>query len=290
MALDPNKITLCWPNYVDISTLSGGNYVPTLPLENAQDARFSVVAKTATTDPLDTQAVLTFPKRRPLACVAIAAHNFSTTAQIRVRAYRDVARTDLAEDSGWQDVWPVVHGLEGVMWGDANFWNRRLSEDERAAYTPIVTVFLEPTTATAVHVELLDPDNPEGALTFGRLFAANAWQPEYNASYGIQDGYDTGTEITQARDSARTEYVRRVTPKRTVSFELANLNEDEAFLRIHRLRRTEDLAGDVLYVFSTRPSPENFARTFIGRQTALDSISHPYFRNFSSTINLQEKL
>lgn len=291
MALDPDKITLCWPNYVDGATLSGGNYVPTLPLANAQDRRFAAVAKTASTDPADTQFVVTLPRRRRISCAAVPAHNFTSSAQIRVRVYRDTARTDLVDDSGMVDVWPVVYTLEDVIWGDDNFWNRKLSEEDRAAYTPLAIVFLnEPTTAEAVHVELFDEANPDGALTFGRAFVSDAWQPEYNASYGLQDGYDSGTEIVQASDKARTEYADRVTPKRTVSMQLDFLSEDEAFLRLHRLRRTQDIAGEVLYVFSTRPSPANFARTFMARQQSLDPITHPYFNNFDTSINLLEIL
>lgn len=290
MALDPNKIALCWPNYIDSSALSGGSYISALPLVNAKDERFAVIAKTASADPSATQGVVTFTRRRAVACFAVAAHNFSVEARLRVKAYRDEGLTDLASDSGWQDVWPVVYGLGDVVWGDSNFWNRRLSSEDRAAYTPLTTVFMEPTTATAVTFEIDDANNSAGALTFGRLFVSDAWQPRTNVGWGIQDGYDSGTDIVQAGDKARTEYARRVTPKRTVSFDLKHLDDDEAFLRIHRLRRTQDIVGDVLYVFSPTPSPENFARTFIGRQTALDGITHPYVRNFSTTINLLEKL
>ncbi|HAO01702.1 MAG: hypothetical protein Tp170SUR00d2C46354221_52 [Prokaryotic dsDNA virus sp.] len=291
MALDPNKIVLCWPNYVPAATLSGGSWVPTLPLAHVQDRRLSVVAKTASLDPADTRFTLTLPGRRRLHAVAIAAHNLSPTATVRARAYRDAERTDEIADTGVQNVWPIVYTLNDVIWGDDNFWNRRLSEEDRATYTPLMILFFdERVIGTAVDVELSDPGNPDGAIELGRVILTDAWQPEYNISYGVQHGYNSGTTMTEARDPSRTEYADEVTPKRTVSFDLKLLNEDEAFLRLHRLQRTQDIVGELLYVYSVTPSPANFARAMLCRQETLNPITHPYFANYENPMALLEIL
>ena len=291
MALDPDKITLCWPNYVPTATLSGGSWVPTLPLQHVQDRRLAVVAKSATLDPADTQFTITLPKRKRLHVLALASHNLSPAATVRARVYRDAEKTDLIYDTGVQNVWPIVYMLNDVIWGDDNFWNRRLSEDDRSTYTPLSLLFFdERLIGTAVDVEINDSGNPDGAVELGRVILADAWQPEYNAAYGIQHGYDTGTTLTEARDTARTEYADEVTPKRTVSFDLKHLNEDEAFLRLHRLQRTQDIVGEILYVYSTAPSPANFARAMLCRQEALNPITHPYFANYENPMSLLEIL
>ncbi|KTG26218.1 hypothetical protein AWR38_17755 [Idiomarina sp. WRN-38] len=291
MALDPNKIVLCWPNYVPAATLSGGSWVPTLPLAHVQDRRLSVIAKTASLDPAATQFSITLPRRRRLHAVAIAAHNLSPTATVRARAYRDAGRTDEIADTGVQNVWPIVYALNDVIWGDDNFWNRRLSEDDRATYTPLMIVFFdERVIGTAVDVELSDPGNPDGAIELGRVILADAWQPEHNISYGVQHGYNSGTTMTEACDPSRTEYADEVTPKRTVSFDLEHLNEDEAFLSLHRLQRTQDIVGELLYVYSVTPSPANFARAMLCRQEALNPITHPYFANYENPMALLEIL
>jgi len=274
-----------------MATLSGGGWVPTLPLAHVQDRRLSVVAKSASLDPADTRFTLTLPKRLRLHAVAIAAHNLSPTATVRARAYRDAARTDEIADTGVQNVWPIVYTLNDVIWGDDNFWNRRLSEDDRATYTPLMIVFFdERVIGTAVDVELNDPGNPAGAIELGRVILTDAWQPEYNISYGVQHGYNSGTTMTEARDPSRTEYADEVTPKRTVSFDLKHLNEDEAFLRLHRLQRSQDIVGELLYVYSVTSSPANFARAMLCRQEALNPITHPYFANYENPMALLEIL
>ena len=291
MALDPNKIVLCWPNYIDQAVVSGGAWVPTLPLEHVQDDRFSVVAKTASLDPAATQFSITLPKRRRLQALAIAAHNMTSTATVRARAYRDAGQTDLIADTGWQNVWPVLYGLEDVVWGDDNFWNRRLSEDDRQNYTPLMTLFFpERLIATSVHIELLDPGSPAGAILLGRVMLTDVWQPRKNLNWGVTHGYDTGTQITRAGDPARTGYARRVTPKRTVMFDLGHLTEDEAFLRVHRLQRTQDVVGEILYLWSPVQLPTNFARTMIAQQTELNGINYPYYANFENSMSLLEIL
>ncbi|MEL7982141.1 hypothetical protein AAG584_19050 [Vreelandella titanicae] len=291
MALHPDKIALCWPNYIDTAVVNGGQWVNTLPLERVQDARFSVVAKTASLDPVDTQFSITLPKRQRLHGLAIAAHNMTSTAQVRARIYRDAEQTDLIYDTDWQNVWLVLYGLDDVVWGDDNFWNRRLSEDDRQNYTPLMTLlFAERLLGTSVHVELLDPSNPAGAIIMGRVMLTDVWQPRKNLDWGVQHGYDTGTEITRAGDAARTGYASRVTPKRTVNFQLSNLNEDEAFLRIHRLQRTQDIVGEILYLWSPVPSAINFSRTMIAQQTELNGITHPYHANYEHAMSLLEIL
>ncbi|SDJ24210.1 hypothetical protein SAMN04487867_12969 [Vreelandella titanicae] len=291
MALDPNKIALCWPNYIDTAVVSGGAWVPTLPLEHVKDARFSVVAKTASLDPIDTQFSITLPKRQRLHALAIPAHNMSSTATLRARVYRDAGQTDLILDTGWQDVWPVLYGLDDVVWGNDNFWNRRLAEDDRQNYTPLAIVFFEERLlGSSMHVELRDTANTDGAIVMGRVMVTDVWQPRKNLDHGVQHGYDTGTQITWAGDPSRTGYARRVTPKRTVTFDLNNLNEDEAFLRIHRLQRTQDIVGEILYLWSPVPSPINFARAMIAQQTELNGITYPYYANYEHAMSLLEIL
>lgn len=291
MALDPKRVALGWPNYIEDATVSGGDYVETLPLTNVQDRRFSVVARTNGLDPAATQFVVTLPQRRPVAVVAIPAHNMSSGALVRVRVYRDQVGNDLVWDSGKVDVWPIVYGIGDVIWGNDNFWNRRMQEDTRRSYTPLLTVFMDDAQiAGRIHVELFDEANLDGALTLGRVFVSDVWQPHYNISLGPQYGYDSGTAVTTAKDQSRTEYFERFTPKRTVQMSLDWLSESEAFLRIHRLQRTQDIVGEILFVQSVKPSPIEFARTMIARQQSLDPLSHPYQLTYTNQLNLLEIL
>jgi len=291
MPLDPNRIALGWPNYVDESVLSGGQWVTQLPLSHLQDARTAVVAKSTSLAPASTQFWMTLPKRRRLHALCLYAHNLSPTATLRVRVYRDTAGNDEIYDTGDVKAWPVTYGLDDLIWGEPNFWNRQLSEDDRESYTPrTVALFDERLIGSSVHVQINDPDNSEGYVTLGRALLCDIWQPELNVSYGIQHGYDSGTEVKTALDINRTRYARRVTPKRTVSFDLAHLTESEAFLRVHRLQRTQDIVGEILYLYSITPIATNFQRNMVCHQTALDPLTHSFHANFEHGVSLLEIL
>lgn len=291
MPLDPNKIALGWPNYVDESTLSGGQWAEQLPLEHLQDARTAVVAKSVSLAVASTQFWMMLPKRRRLHALCLYAHNLSPAATLRVRVYRDTAGTDEIHDTGDVKAWPVTYGLDDVIWGEPNFWNRQLTEEDRKNYTPrAVALFGERLIGSSVHVQVNDPDNPEGHITLGRALLCDIWQPEINVSYGIQHGHDSGTEIKVARDVNRTRYARRVTPKRTASFDLAHLSESEAFLRLHRLQRTQDIVGEILYLYSITPRAENFQRDMVCHQTSLDPLANSFHANFTNGVSLMEIL
>lgn len=291
MPIDSKRIALGWPNYIDEAVLSGGRWLSTLPLTHLQDARTAVVAKSASLAPDDTQCWIHLPKRRRIHALCLYAHNLSSTATIRAQVYRDPAGEDLIYDSGPVYAWPIAYGLDDVLWGDDNFWSRRLSDDARESYTSrSMVIFDDRLIASAVHVEIHDPANLEGGVTLGRALLVDVWQPRYNVNFGIKHGYDSGTEVKTAKDQNRTRYARRVTPKRTASFDLGHLDESEAFLRLHRLQRTQDIVGEILYIYSTDPTPENFARNMVCHQTSLDPLNHSHVANFENGMSLLEIL
>lgn len=295
MALDPNKITLCWPNVIEKATLYGGNYVSTLPLANAAERVFARIAKTTDLDPASTQFTINLNSGlpanlntgSPVSVIAIAAHNFSATSKYRVRVYQEPDKALLMWDSGVRDVWPVIFDTEELQWEYDNYWSGNLKEEDRGAYTPLLTCFLdEMQMAQCIVVELFDPDNPDGFLTFGRVFAGNAWQPGTNASWGITHGLSSDTDVEETLD--RTEYFDVKPLRRTVQFSLEDLSESEAFNRIMRMQRTQGVHKEVLYSFNLHNNPQHFTRTFVGRLVELDPLAHPYWETHTATINLLE--
>lgn len=287
--LDPNKVTLCWPNVIGRATLSGGDYLESLPLTLAQDPVLAVRCKSVDADPESTWFDITLDKPRPVQCLAIAAHSFSATARYRVRIYGDPGQAFLLWDSDWHTVWPQLFATSELEWEYDNFWLGTIEEEDRALYTPLLTVFSqEVVLAQSVRVEIEDLGNPEGAVRFGRVFLSDAWQPEYNLSYGVRHGFDLATEHAEAGD--RTEYAAPKRQRRTASFTLAHLSEEEAYQRIYSMQRTQGTHGEVLYAYSLRAAPEAFARMFLGRLQNPDPLDHPYARNHTASINLLELL
>lgn len=287
MALDKNIVTLCWPNLIGKSTLSGGSYVPSLPLNLVRDEVFAIKCKTTDLLPESTQFEVLLNRVRPVHVVAIAAHNFSAAARYRIRLFAEDGA--LLEDSGVVDVWPEVYKTSQLEWEYDNFWSGTLDEEERGQYTPLMTHFTENRQMTKrIKVELFDGDNLEGHLKFGRVFIADAWQPSVNASYGIQHGFDSADVFEEATD--RTEYVDAKRLRRTASMTFDSLDTTEAYQRLYSMQRTEGMHGEVLYSFDTNASPENFVRTFIARQRDLNPIEQPYYDNHANSLNLLEVL
>lgn len=287
--LDPNKITLCWPNLIRRSTLSGGSYVETLPLALVQDPVLAVRCKSLDADPDSTWFDITLDQPRAVQCLAIAAHTFSATAMYRVRIYGDPGQEFLLWDSNWNTVWPQLFATAELEWEYDNFWLGTIEDEDRALYTPLLTVFApEVELAQSVRVEIEDVGNPEGAVRFGRVFLSDAWQPEYNVSYGIRHGFDIATEHAEAGD--RTEYAARKRQRRTVQMSLDHLSEEEAYQRMFSMQRTQGTHGEVLYAFTLRAAPETFSRTFLGRLQTPDPLDHPYALTHTASLNLLELL
>lgn len=287
MALEHDKVTLCWPNLVRYAELSGGSYVPDMPLAYARDEVLSVFSRTTNTSASNTWFDATLNRVRPVHVVSIAAHNFTSDAQFKITAYSTT--NQVLFESDVMDVWPAVYQTEQLEWEYDNFWSGRLDEEERGQFTPLLTYFLPDTVmAKRIRVELFDEDNSEGFLRFGRVFIADAWQPSLNASYGIQHGWDAADEFAEANDRTEYAYVKRV--RRTVQMSLEHLNESEAYQRLFSMQRTEGQHGEILYAFSVEQTPANFVRTFLSRQKQLNPMAHPRFSEHSTDLNLLEVL
>lgn len=291
MALDGEKITLCWPNYVNESSLSGGSWTPQMPVDFLKSQLFSRRAVSSTADPADTQISVQFSRFRPVYALAIAAHNLTTSAQWRVRGYYSSDLTDQQFDTGWTAVWPAVYSTAELEWEFDNFWTGSLAEEDRNNFTPLSYVFLDnPYICQSLHIEISDPNNPAGYVAIGRLLISDAWQPEINMAYGVTYGYENGTTIDEANDPNRTEHFDPATPKRTMNFTLDSLSEDEAFNRIHRMQRVQGVHNEVLVAEGVDYRPEKLNRVFIGRITEPDPLSHPYHQTYSTSISLKEIL
>ncbi|WP_016854797.1 hypothetical protein [Halomonas smyrnensis] len=287
--LDPGKITLCWPNRIDEAALTGGSFETELPLSLVQERVLAVRAQSVDASHAATWFDVALPQVRPVQVVALARHNLSATAECRVRLYADAAQSVLLWDSGQRAAWPSVYATAQLEWEYDNYWAGTLDEEARELYTPLLTVFSDDVQlARSVRVELFDQGNPDGCLRLGRVIVADAWQPEYNAAYGIAHGFDNADTIAEAGD--RTEYFERKRQRRTMALSLEHLSETEAYQRLYGLQRTEGVAGEILYAFGLAERPENFVRTFLARQRQLDPLEHPYHATHTQSLNLLEIL
>lgn len=285
--MDQNKVTICWPNRVDQAALSGGSWSSSLPLSNLQDRVFAKKARTTSTSAAHTKCTVALDKSRAVAAIALAAHNLTAVATVRVRAYDDYAQTTLLYDSGAVLAWPGFYQLESYEWEDNSFWFGDQTLDVASDYTPLATIFFpDIVIARSLLIEIADALNPAGYVEAGRLMVANAWQPEINMSYGVQFSYINTTGVEETDDG--TEYFDRRSQRRTMDFALENMTQSEAFGSIYAMKRDLGIDREVLLAYELEPSTEFFYRTFIGRLAQVDPISHPYLSRYSSPISIRE--
>lgn len=287
MALETNKLTLCWPNHIEKSTITGGSYTTQRPVINAKNKIFAKKARSTDTTLSSTQAVVQIEQAKPVYVVSIAAHNFSVDSQIRIRVYSDTAGTSLLYDSGVINAWPAVYSTAQLEWEYDNFWFGQIDEEGRESFTPLFTHFLpEVQIAKNVTIEIIDEANVNGYVEYGRILVADAWQPDINVSYGINFGYDNNTVVERADDN--TEYFDVKRQKRTMSFMFGRLDEQEAFTRLYSLQRQQGISKEILVAYNLVNTSENYQRMFIGRASQLDPISQPFIDNYEASLSLLE--
>jgi len=290
MALKNNKVTLCYPNYVDNATLSGGGWETSQPLDNLATPYFSQPARSVNLDTANTKFSVNTPRFLPMHVVALANHNLTSASEWRVKVYNEQGGT-LFHDSGLISVWPQVYSSTQLEWEYDNFWLGTINDEDRDSFTSLAIYFLpEAYVATYVEVEISDPSNPQGYVKIGRVMVADAWQSDRTASFGITYSYDIQTTFDSAIDEGVTEYADVKIPKRTVNFDLDTLSSEEGFARVMRINRTQGLNGEVLYTEFGPMDEERFAKTFIARQQSVSALSHPYYRNYATSISLKEIL
>lgn len=292
MALADNKLTMCWPNHctLNLATVSGGSYSVARPLSNILKPVFAKKARTTNTNLASTQASIDLGSvGKPVHVVAIASHNLSSQALIRVSVYADQAKTTLLHQSGWEPAYPAVYETTDLEWEYDNFWFGTLTDSELSSFTPLYIYFLpEVAIAMAVVIEFDDQTNADTYVEFGRVMLADAWQPEINIQYGIAFGYENPTEVEYADDG--TAYFDVKPPKRTLTFTFGRLTEDEAFNKVYLMKRNQGISKEILVAYNTGTMPGYFQRRFIGRQSEVTPLTHPFIENYSSTLNIIEIL
>lgn len=285
-----SNIILAWPNHTGDGTLSSPDaWESTLPLVNLQSRIFSDVAQTAVLTPSITA---TFTDFKSIGTVALAAHNLSETATIRIRFYSDAAKTTLLLDSGFVAVWPRVFDSLQLPWEANNFWLGTPSYADTKIFTQLFTYHADRNYfIKCVQIDITDSSNPDSYIEAGRLFLAATFEPQYNPPYGKLDmQYAVNTEIVEALDDESTEYAHIRRPKRIVNIGFDYLTKNEGIMRILDMQRSQGIDKEILYAESREYDQFSNATTFLGRLVSLDKLSIPDVSLYSATINIKEIL
>ena len=279
------NVLLAFPNQGDVSTLSGGSWQT--PLTNLQDYRLSRVARSTDATTANTKFNVDMGKDRKTQVVAVLAHNMSTAGQWRVLMGDDPTFAANAYDSGWQDAWPVIYPYGVLEWEDDNWWDGRISDDDRASYPGILLdVLPQITLARYVQVQFSDTTNTAGYLQFGRLFVAPSWTPADNMQYGASMNWETDTTI--GRSLGGTPYFARRNPRRSDKFTLAFLSDAEAKAKVFEMQRQLGLDGQLLVAWDPDDAVNLMRQSYVGRMSALNPITTVFTDINSNAIEIEE--
>lgn len=280
---------LGFPNRADESVLSGGEWFPTLPLQNLQTRVIGEVARTTDTALASTQFTIDLGRSMKTQILALRNHNLSITAEYRVTGSLTADFAVLAHDSGWTDVWPVIYPWGALEWEDDNWWTGKYTAEEREGYTTELDHLLPAAKLGRYwRVEIRDLGNPAGFIQIGRLFIGPAWQPEINMIYGATIAWDTKTEVQEAKSGA--EYFDVRTPYRVQKFTLSWMEENEAFTRAFELQRQAGIHAEIVFIHDPADTVHSLRRRFMVRMRTLGAIEYPYLTINSTAIELKELL
>lgn len=289
------NLLIGWPNRVDEATLAGGSWQAAMPLANVKNRVLGVRARSANAATSSTRMTINLGRLRDVRCLALVNHTLSAPAKVRVLATEgDPAGTPGATlyDSGWVSAWDYGLGawsLTTFEWADDRFWGGGFLPEEIEGYRA-TWVHALPSVVTAQwwQVQMDDTANAAGFVEVGRVFIGEAWEPEYNASYGAALGYESRTGVEEAHSGA--EYFDRRSAYRVWRGSLDWMSTDEAMTRALELDRRLDVSGEVLFVLD-RDDTRNMLRTsFLGRLRRLTAIEHPYLDTHRKAVEIKELL
>lgn len=278
-----------FPNRADASTLSGGSWTATLPLNNLKNRIIGKVARSATDAIADTQFDIDLGTEKNIRVLSLTNHNCSLAALYRIRGSTVSNFATSVYDSGWLDVWPVVYPPGTLEWEDESWWTGKYTAEQMDGYTAaLIHILPANTLARYWRIEIDDTTNAAGYVQIGRLFIGPAWQPTLNMSYGASVGWETKTEVQEAIGGA--EYFQRRTPFRTQTIELDWMTVDEAMANAFELQRRAGIDQEVLWIFDPDDTVHALRRRWLGRLRKLSAIEYPYFNTNKTAFEIKELL
>lgn len=289
MAYGEGAAVIGFPRWTTLASFSGGSWSGTYPLSNLGIEPLSKIARSTDATLANAQFVATLSSTKAIRALALARHNLSINAKIRIRLYRDAALTDIAYDSGWVDVWPVVYPYSALDWEDDNWWSGKYSAAEIAGYIwtrPfwLGNVYL----ARAVKVEIDDTGNSDGYVEAGLFEIAQGYQLPINPDLGAQYGYRFRT-VTQ-ESLGGTKYHERRDKPRVFRGSVSFIDRDHALAKLFEQLRQHDLDTPFLW-FPHPDEPMHWLRNvFIAKNVDPGLFSYAAFGTDAVPLAFEEVL
>lgn len=234
---------LGYKDCVPTSVVSGGGWLPELPLSNIKTDDLEEVARSASLDPADTQFVIDTGAVPNVGMIVLKVPNASPNLQYRIRSFSDVGLTQMAFDStllqiesgtsvDWSD------SSTWLAWEDPNFWTGIVPSEYGDLPLYIVSTIPAVDSAKGQNrywlTELFDETNSDGHLDVASEMLLRIFRPEYNYapdSNLFQPKFLKDTE--ESKGGRRTH--NEIAIRRVSRFNWPMISEEEAFGQFARI-------------------------------------------------------
>lgn len=271
---------LATPVLSDTATLSGSASSGSLTIDNLKTVSLKEVYRAADASNVVIVADLLEPKIVNL--VALIGHSGSSRSYARVTAANTMNDLDTAPnfDTGYV---PFRSHQSGY---DASWAASVVNENSGALEKNMFLQHFGEQVYQFWKIEISDPNS--SYLDIGRLYIANAWQPETNMDYGLAEGIvdPSRKNRTVGGDTASVE--RKTW--RWVEFTLSYLTKDEMFLSVFQIEKTRGRTKDVLYIVDPDETDYLQFRSIYGTMETIQPKIHTNFGLFSKSFRIEELL
>lgn len=276
-----------WGNVSDTALLSGGSWVPSLPLDNMKNRTLARVARSTDASPASTWFKVDLGPDRRYRAIALRNHNFALDAKYRIRGSSVSSFASLEFDTGWQAVWPAVYNEDELEFGDLNWFEGTYTEQQRQGYIwDLIHRLADTSDARYLWIEIDDQANEASYSQIGRLFVADGWTPSHNMEVGASLGIEDDSEIQRAQSGA--EYFNVLDRNRVVRLTIPYISQDEAYSQAFELMRQMGITGEVLFQFNGADTKHKIRRSFVGRLRQISAVEHVTAFDTSVAFELQE--
>jgi hypothetical protein len=280
---------LAWPNRADAAGLDQGSWSPTLPVTNMLNRVLGIRARSQGTSLAATQFRVNLSLDKTIRVLALANHNFSVNARLRLRGGNSASFASSLYDSGWLPVFGGGGDSLDLEWEDDGFWTGGiLAEDIEGYRATLVHILPADVRATYWLVEIDDQYNAAGYVEIGRLFLGPVWQPVFNLGYGATIEWVSRSNVAEAASGA--EYFEERQAYRVVKGQLKTMQTDEAMGKAFEFQRRMDVTRDFVFIWSPADGAHLRRRAFLARLRQLSAIEHPYHNNYGMPIEIKEIL
>lgn len=282
-----DHVFLAWGNLADGAILSGGSWLPSLPLNNLRNRTLQRVARSTDASKASTQFKADLGPDRRYRVISLVNHNFALDAKYRIRGSAVSSFAVIEFDTGWQAVWPAVYNEDELEFGDVNWFEGTYTEAQRQGYIwTLIHRLADASDARYLWIEIDDQANEASYSQAGRLFVADGWTPSHNMAVGASLGVEDDSEIQRARSGA--EFFNPLDRYRVARLTIPYIGEDEAYSQAFEMMRQAGTTGEVLFQFNGADTKHKIRRSFVGRLRQLSPIEHPVGFDANAAFEIQE--